>query len=106
MTRQSEIQPHALSSSQKPHQWHEQKHIRAFLSDKPRAITYGLNNLLRRDPEGKKPIVVLIDGDRALEKTVHQAFREQGVEDRLVACVLDFIHLLEYVRGGGPMESG
>lgn len=52
------------------HQWHEQKHIRLFLSDKVKAISYGIDNLLQRDPSQKKPIIVLIDGDRALEKAV------------------------------------
>lgn len=49
-------------SSRPTHQWHEHKHIRAFLSDKPKAIDYGIDNLLSRDATGKKPIIVLIDG--------------------------------------------
>jgi hypothetical protein len=79
------------------HQWHEQKHIRAFLSDKPKAIEYGIDNLLKRDASGKKPIVVLIDGDRALENAVKKTVEEKGIADRIDAYVLDFIHLLEYI---------
>ena len=81
----------------KKHTWHEHKHLRAFLSDKVRAIGYGVDNLLQRDVSGKKPIIVLIDGDRALEKAVRQVVAEKGVESRVVAYVLDFIHLIEYV---------
>lgn len=79
------------------HQWHDNKHIRAFLSDKPRAIDYGIDNLLSRDATGKKPIVVLIDGDRALEKAVRKTCGERHIEHRVDAYILDFIHLLEYV---------
>lgn len=79
------------------HQWHEQKHIRAFLSDKPRAIGYGLDNLLARDRTGQKPIIVLIDGDRALELAVRAACEKRQVAHRVDAYILDFIHLLGYV---------
>ena len=79
------------------HTWHEHKHLRAFLSDKVGAIRYGMDNLLRRDSSGKKPIIVLIDGDRALEKAVRQVAEEKGIEHRIQAYVLDFIHLIEYV---------
>lgn len=79
------------------HQWHEQKHIRAFLSDKAKAINYGLDNLLARDPTGQKPIIVLIDGDRALEQAVKKACQEKQITQRVDAYVLDFIHLLGYV---------
>ena len=40
------------------HQWHEHKHIRAFLSDKTKAIEYGIDNLMKRDATAKKPIIV------------------------------------------------
>lgn len=84
-------------SSQLTHQWHENKHIRAFLSNKPMAIDYGIDNLLSRDATGKKPIVILIDGDRALEKAVRKTCRERKIEHRVDAYILDFIHLLEYI---------
>lgn len=79
------------------HTWHEHKHFRAFLSDKLRAIRYGMNNLIARDASGQKPIIVLIDGDRALEKAVQQGVEEYALQHRVAAYVLDFIHLLEYV---------
>ncbi len=88
---------HTSPKQNEKHTWHEHKHLRAFLSDKVGAISYGVDNLLRRDVSGKKPIIVLIDGDRALEKAVRQVVAEKGVASRVVAYVLDFIHLIEYV---------
>lgn len=81
----------------KAHTWHEHKHIRAFLSDKPRAIQYGIEQVLKRDPTGNKPIIVLIDGDRALEQAVRASVSEKQIAHRVDAYILDFIHLLEYV---------
>jgi len=85
------------TAESKQHQWHENKHIRAFLSAKTKTIDYGIDNLLKRDPTGKKPIVMLIDGDRALEQAIKNSCKERGIEDRVEAYILDFIHLLEYV---------
>jgi len=39
----------------------------------------------------------LIDGDRALEKAALKIMKEKGIENRVEAFILDFIHLLEYV---------
>lgn len=79
------------------YQWHEHKHVRAFLSDKVKAIEYGIDNILKRDLTNTKGIVVLIDGDRALEQATLKIIKEKGLSKRLEACILDFIHLLEYV---------
>jgi Uncharacterised protein family (UPF0236) len=76
--------------------WHEEKHIRAFMSDKKKAIEYGIGNILAREATRKKNIVVLIDGDRALEKAVKKAVESKKIEMRIAAYILDFIHLLEY----------
>jgi hypothetical protein len=77
--------------------WHEQKHIRAFLSDKQKAIRYGIDDLLKRDKTASKPIIVLMDGDRALEKAVRKVVEEKKITHRVDAYILDFIHLVEYV---------
>ena len=76
--------------------WHERKHIRAFLSNKPRAIEYGFDHAINRELE-EKPIIVLIDGAPSLEHTIKQEVQNQGIEHRVDAYILDFIHLLEYV---------
>lgn len=85
------------NDKEKKHSWHDNKHLRAFLSDKPKAIHYGLSELLDRDTQNKAPIVVLIDGDRALKRQVATQTKVLGMDHRIEAYVLDFIHLLEYV---------
>lgn len=92
----------AVQKTKHKHKWHENKHIRAFLSDKQQAIDYGIDNVLKRDgsgrhPDDTKPIIVLIDGDRALEKAVRKTVEAKGITHRVDAYILDFIHLLEYV---------
>lgn len=91
----AESQHHAKDKA--PHKWHECKHVRAFLSDKEKAVRYGIHNLLQRDKTGQKPIIVLIDGDRALEKAVNKVVEQQGLQERVKAYVLDLIHVVEYV---------
>ncbi len=85
------------SAPKEKHEWHKEKHIRAFLSDKVKAIEYGIENVLKRDASGTKPIVVLIDGDRALRNAVEKVAVEKKIEHRIKTYVLDFIHVLEYV---------
>ena len=75
----------------------ENKHIRAFMSDKEKAINYGLENALKRGCEKKKPIVLLIDGDRGLEKAIDRVTTNKAIEHLIVAKVLDIIHVLEYL---------
>jgi hypothetical protein len=78
-----------------PKQWAQNKHIRAFLSDKEKAIKYGFEDVLKRSGETTKEIVVLIDGDRGLEKAVDRVMASKGIN--VAAIVLDFIHVTEYV---------
>lgn len=81
----------------KRHKWHENKHTRAFLSAKEKAINYGLDNVLKRDITEKKPIIVLIDGDRSLRNGAQEAIKKRGIENRVTAYILDFIHVVEYI---------
>lgn len=90
-------QREALKQSTNRHKWHDNKHIRAFLSQKQRAIDYGLDNLLKRDKSGKKPIVILVDGDRSLKKAVERGAVQKGITHRIDAYVLDLIHVIEYI---------
>jgi hypothetical protein len=48
----------------------------------------------RRDPEGKRPWVMLVDGHEGQLEDIHAAIERHGVE---VTLVLDFIHVLEYL---------
>lgn len=56
-----------------------------------------MENLLERDKTGTKPIIVLIDGDRAMEKSVDKSLEQYSLQQRGDAYVLDLIHVLEYV---------
>lgn len=53
---------------------------------------------MSRDPEGRKRWLVLIDGDRKLERWVRAEARRCGVQ---VTLILDFIHALEYLWRAG-----
>ena len=73
------------------------KHIRAFLSDKKKAMDYGFENIQKRSADETKNIVVLIDGDRGLEKAIDRAVESKDIKDRIIFKVLDFIHVTEYL---------
>lgn len=79
------------------HKFHLQKHFRAFMADKTGGIEYGIDHLIKRDPDGKKQIVILIDGEPALRNQTLSMIESKGLSDRLAACILDFIHVLEKV---------
>jgi len=80
-----------------PHKFHENKHMRAFIANKIKGINYAIDNLIKRDPNGSKPIVVLVDGEPVLRNQVKKIMTEKGIIDRMDACILDFIHVLEKV---------
>ncbi len=70
----------------------QNKHVRAeLLVGKVALFLWLADEVLRRDPEGTKPVVFLSDGERALQE--HQgAFLPEGV-----ICVLDLYHVLEHL---------
>jgi len=72
-------------------------HRRAFLGPQKKAIHYGAQELRRRDPQGDKPIVVLIDGHRGLIKGVAEVLEEAGLASRVEATILDIVHVSEYL---------
>ena len=80
-----------------PQKQSNNKHIRAFLSDKKKATEYGFENILKRTSEISKNIVVLIDGDRGLEQAINHAIEAKGIKERIIFKVLDFIHVTEYI---------
>jgi hypothetical protein len=60
-------------------------------------MEYGLNNILIRSPGKRKNIVILIDGDRGLEKAIDRAVEKKNIKSRIALKVLDFIHVVEYL---------
>ena len=77
--------------------WSKNKHMRAFLSARQSAIKYGLDNLLKRDTSQSKSIIILTDGDWKLIDDIEATIVAKGLQDRVIARILDIIHLLEYV---------
>jgi hypothetical protein len=72
------------------------KHIRGFMTDKTKAIEYGFEQVGQRNKEHKK-IVVLIDGDRGLSKAVKNVIEKKNISSQILAMILDFIHVTEYL---------
>jgi hypothetical protein len=68
------------------------KHVRAeLLVGKVALFLWLADEVLRRNPEGIKPVVFLSDGERALHE--HQGeFLPEGV-----ICILDLFHVLEHL---------
>jgi hypothetical protein len=73
------------------------KHYRATLSGKNKAMKYLMNRIQKRDSTLQKPIIVLIDGDPALERSLKRALRTHRFSKRVDAFILDIIHVSEYV---------
>jgi len=82
------------------------KHVRATLNGKDEAMSYLMERVRRRDATGKKPIVVLLDGDPSLENALHRAVKTYHLEDRVEAMILDIIHVSEYVWDVGTALYG
>ncbi len=84
----------------------QHKHIRAFMSDKEKAIEYGFNQILKRNGGKTKPIVVLIDGDRGLEHAVNRVAQSMQLTERINTKILDIIHVTEYVWTAANVHFG
>jgi len=77
--------------------WAQNKHIRGFLSAKEVAINYGFDDILKRRQEEDAKIVILIDGDRGLEKAVKKVLEDRNIKSSISAVILDIIHVTEYL---------
>jgi hypothetical protein len=81
-------------------------HARATLLGKDKAFQDLARRLRRRDPQGRKQVVVLLDGDPALEQRLRAAMRTEGREDRIDAVIADLWHVMEYVWEVGTALHG
>lgn len=71
------------------------KRVWASLSHAPqRVINDAFAEARRRDPEGRRRWVVLVDGNADQLRRIHHAARKLGVE---ITIVLDIVHVLEYL---------
>ena len=65
-----------------------------------------MQRLAKRDPDGRKEVVALIDGAPSLESALTRAIKKYGFQDRIVAIILDIIHVCEYVWEAGTAIYG
>ena len=77
------------------------KHYRASLISKDDALERAVEQLIKRDPQGNKPIVVLIDGDPRLEKAIDRVLTNNNLQERVDVKILDIVHVCEYVWEAG-----
>ena len=73
------------------------KHQNATLQGKKAAMTYLMERIKKRDPEGTKPLIVLFDGDLSWESVLNKALTAYDYLARVDAMILDIIHVSEYV---------
>jgi hypothetical protein len=84
----------------------QNKHVFATLESKKAALDHMLAHVEKRDPQGQKPLVALLDGDPYLEDRLHNALKSHGMADRLDALILDIIHASEYLWDVGTALYG
>lgn len=73
------------------------KHQRATMQGKDKAMEMLMQRLVKRDPEADKRVIALIDGAPSLEKAIKRALNKYGLNDRVDAMILDIVHVCEYI---------
>jgi len=73
------------------------KHVFATMEGKQAAFAHLLDHVEKRDPDGRKPLIALLDGDPYLEDRLLQELTRRGMTDQLEVCILDIIHASEYL---------
>lgn len=91
-----------LSEPREPHN----KHVFATLEGKKAAFSHLLDRVEKRDPQGQKPLAVLLDGDPYLEDGLLKQLKIRGLADRVDAWILDIIHACEYLWPVATALSG
>jgi len=80
--------------------------VAASMAGKQVAMDAMIERVRKRDPSGKKKIVVLMDGDPALEEQMMASLRAAGMADRIDAVILDLMHAMEYLWDAGTALYG
>jgi 23S rRNA pseudoU1915 N3-methylase RlmH len=73
------------------------KQVAGTMFGKEKAFQDLANRLEARDPQGKKPIFILIDGAHSLEKGFKKEFEKRGWQSRVQGYCLDIVHATEYL---------
>ena len=82
------------------------KHVFATLQGKKAAFDHMLEHVQKRDPQGQKLLIALLDGDPYLEDRLLKDLNIHGMEDQLDALILDIIHASEYLWDVGTALYG
>jgi len=80
--------------------------VAASMAGKQAAIDALLERVRKRDPNGRKKIIALIDGDPALEDMMAARLRATGMLNRVDATILDIMHAMEYLWDAGTALYG
>lgn len=80
--------------------------VAASMAGKQAALDAAIERVRKRDPSGKKKIVVLMDGDPALEDQMMARLDAAGMAGRLDAVILDIMHSMEYLWDAGTALYG
>ena len=70
------------------------------------AFTHLLDHVHKRDPQGQKPLIGLLDGDPYLEEALLKEVKARHLEDRRDVLILDIIHASEYLWDVGTALYG
>ena len=84
----------------------QQPHVRGTLAGKEAAFEQLVNRLQRRDPEGRKRLVVLLDGAAALETQLRARLAAHGLLHLVEAFIVDLWHVSEYLWEAGTALFG
>jgi hypothetical protein len=82
------------------------KHVFATLDGKKAAFDHLLDHVQKRDPEGQKPLIALLDGDPCLEDRLLEELEARNLKHRLDALILDIIHASGYLWDVGTALHG
>ena len=82
------------------------KHVFATLDGKKAAFEHLLDHVQKRDPEGQKLLIALLDGEPALEDRLLEELEARNLKHRLDALILDIIHASEYLWDVGTALYG
>jgi hypothetical protein len=105
LMRDTQHQPKTTDREEKPRMALNTT-VAASMAGKQSAIDALLERVRKRDPGGKKKIVVLMDGDPALEQMTEARLRADGMLHRVDATILDIMHAMEYLWDAGTALHG
>ena len=81
-------------------------HAWATMEGKEKAFARLIDRIQRRDPDGRKPLIAVMDGDPALEQRLRNALEEANLLDRLAAVIADIWHVAGYLWTAGTALYG